>query len=51
MGIYAKVRPAVDAAAAELWGRLLADKLEELKLTASPPAATAADRTGDPVAG
>ena len=32
MGVYAKVRPAVDAAAAELWGRLLADKLEELKL-------------------
>lgn len=51
MGIYAKVRPAVDAAAAELWGRLLADKLEELKLTASPPAVTAAGRTGDPVAG
>ena len=31
MGIYAKVRPAVDAAAAEMWGQILNDKLEELR--------------------
>lgn len=31
MGIYAKVRPAVDAAAAEMWGKILNDKLEELR--------------------
>lgn len=29
MTVYAKVRPAVDAAAAELWGRLLDEKLRE----------------------
>jgi hypothetical protein len=27
MAIYAKVRPAVDSAAAEMWGRLLQEKL------------------------
>lgn len=31
MGIYAKVRPAVDAVAAEMWGKMLNDKLEELR--------------------
>lgn len=31
MGIYAKVRPAVDAAAAEMWGQILNDKLKELR--------------------
>lgn len=30
MTVYAKVRPAVDSAAAELWGRLLQEKLAEL---------------------
>ena len=34
MTIYAKVRPAVDAAAAELWGRILEEKLQELKAAA-----------------
>ena len=31
MSVYAKVRPAVDAAAAEMWGRILNDKLVELR--------------------
>jgi len=31
MSVYAKVRPAVDAAAAEMWGQILNDKLEELR--------------------
>jgi integrase len=31
MSVYAKVRPAVDAAAAEMWGHILNDKLEELR--------------------
>jgi integrase len=31
MAIYAKVRPAVDSAAAEMWGYLLQDKLAELR--------------------
>jgi integrase len=31
MTVYAKVRPSIDAAAAELWGRLLNDKLAELR--------------------
>lgn len=35
MTIYAKVRPAVDAAAAEVWGQMLSDKLAELRIAAS----------------
>jgi integrase len=31
MTVYAKVRPAMDAAAAEMWGRLLDAKLDELR--------------------
>ena len=31
MTVYAKVRPAVDSAAAELWGRLLQEKMFELR--------------------
>jgi integrase len=31
MNVYAKVRPVADAAAAELWGRTLRDKMEELR--------------------
>jgi integrase len=31
MTVYAKVRPAMDSAAAEMWGRLLNSKLEELR--------------------
>ena len=31
MTVYAKVRPIADAAAAEMWGRMLRDKLEELR--------------------
>ncbi|MHB1536649.1 MAG: tyrosine-type recombinase/integrase [Acidimicrobiales bacterium] len=31
MTIYAKVRPVVDAAAAEMWGQILNDKLTELR--------------------
>lgn len=31
MQIYAKVRPAIDAAAAELWGRMLAERLAALR--------------------
>jgi integrase len=31
MTVYAKVRPAVDSAAAELWGRLLDEELSELR--------------------
>lgn len=52
MGIYAKVRPAVDAAAAELWGRLLAEKLDELRTTraevAPPPGGVAGSATARP---
>jgi integrase len=29
--VYAKVRPAIDAAAAEMWGQLLEAKLDELR--------------------
>ena len=31
MEVYAKVRPAIDALAADLWGRMLAEKLGELR--------------------
>jgi integrase len=31
MTVYAKVRPAVDAAAAELWGQILESKLKDLR--------------------
>jgi len=31
MTVYAKVRPAVDSAAAELWGRLLQEEMFELR--------------------
>ena len=31
MTVYAKVRPAVDAAAAEMWGKILDDKLADLR--------------------
>jgi integrase len=31
MTVYAKVRPAIDSAAAEMWGRLLDAKLDELR--------------------
>ena len=40
MTMYAKVRPVVDAAAAEMWGRILSDKLDELR--AAGAVATAA---------
>lgn len=36
MTVYAKVRPAVDAAAADLWGSMLQAKLHELR-AATPP--------------
>ena len=29
--VYAEVRPAIDAAAAEMWGQLLEAKLDELR--------------------
>jgi integrase len=32
--VYAKVRPAIDAAAAEMWGQVLSDKLRELRESA-----------------
>ena len=35
MTVYAKVRPAVDSAAAELWGRLLQEKVSELRALAT----------------
>jgi hypothetical protein len=41
MTVYAKVRPAVDAAAAELWGRLLDEKLQQLRATGPPVGETA----------
>jgi hypothetical protein len=49
--IYAKVRPVVDAAAAEVWGRILSDKLDELR--AAGTVATAAKEKGpsDPLGG
>jgi integrase len=31
MSVYAKVRPAIDSAAAEMWGQLLDSKLRELR--------------------
>jgi integrase len=31
MTVYAKVRPAIDSAAAEVWGQLLEAKLDELR--------------------
>jgi hypothetical protein len=31
MSVYAKVRPAIDSAAAEIWGQLLDSKLRELR--------------------
>ena len=31
MTVYAKVRPAIDAAAAEMWGQMLRSKLDELR--------------------
>jgi integrase len=31
MSVYAKVRPAIDAAAAEMWGQLIDSKLQELR--------------------
>jgi integrase len=31
MSLYAKVRPAIDSAAAEMWGQLLDSKLRELR--------------------
>jgi integrase len=31
MIVYAKVRPAVDSAAAEMWGKILDDKLRDLR--------------------
>ncbi len=31
MTVYSKVRPVVDAAAAELWGQILDSKLSELR--------------------
>ena len=40
MNVYAKVRPVVDAAAAELWGRTLRDKMEELRAGAAPTVST-----------
>ena len=43
MTVYAKVRPAVDAAAAEMWGKILDDKLADLrrsKVTDHPEAAS-----------
>lgn len=36
MTIYAKVRPAVDAAAAELWGTMLRTKIDELRSAGDP---------------
>jgi integrase len=42
MIVYAKVRPAVDSAAAEMWGKILNDKLRDLrpsKVTRDPKAA------------
>jgi integrase len=36
MTVYAKVRPVVDAAAAELWGAMLQGKLDELRASAEP---------------
>jgi hypothetical protein len=31
MTVYAKVRPAMDSGAAEMWGRLLNAKLDEMR--------------------
>ena len=45
MTVYAKVRPAVDAAAAELWGAMLQGKLDELRAS-TEPRREAGDRNG-----
>jgi integrase len=44
MTVYAKVRPAVDSAAAELWGRLLDEKLAELAWCTSSRVAVSGQR-------
>ncbi|MBV8161370.1 MAG: site-specific integrase, partial [Acidimicrobiia bacterium] len=40
MNVYAKVRPVADAAAAELWGRTLRDKMDELRAGSAPDVST-----------
>jgi integrase len=40
MSVYAKVRPVADAAAAEIWGRTLRDKMEELRAGSAPDVST-----------
>ena len=51
MTIYAKVRPVVDAAAAEAWGRILSDKLDELRAAAAATAAKEERLSGPPFVG
>lgn len=44
--VYAKVRPAVDAAAADLWGSMLQAKLQELREAMPPDVGTSEDDGG-----